>query len=200
MGTLKGPPGPNSAHLCIDMQRLFSEGGPWPTPWMPRVLPAIERIVRQAPERTIFSRFIPPIAPENAHGMWRAYFTKWAHVTRGSMDTSVLKLLPALESYSPPAYIIDKFVYSAFATGKLHAHLQEKHIDTLLVTGSETDVSVLATVLDAVDYGYRIIVVKDCLCSSSDEAHEASLRLYTQRFDIQIELCDADAVLETWRP
>jgi nicotinamidase-related amidase len=31
----------------------------------------------------------------------------------------------------------------------------------LTVTGSETDVCVLATVLDAVDLGYRVIVVRD---------------------------------------
>jgi nicotinamidase-related amidase len=28
-----------SVHLCVDMQRIFSADGPWPTPWMERVLP-----------------------------------------------------------------------------------------------------------------------------------------------------------------
>ena len=27
-----------SVHLCVDMQRIFSAEGPWPTPWMDRVL------------------------------------------------------------------------------------------------------------------------------------------------------------------
>jgi nicotinamidase-related amidase len=31
---------------------------------------------------------------------------------------------------------------------------------------------VLATVLDAVDIGYRVIVVRDAVCSSSDEGCE----------------------------
>ena len=39
-------------------------------------------------------------------------------------------------------------------------------------SGSETDVCVLATVLDAVDIGYRVIVVRDAICSSSDEGHD----------------------------
>ena len=26
-----------SVHLCVDMQRIFSAEGPWPTPWMDRV-------------------------------------------------------------------------------------------------------------------------------------------------------------------
>jgi nicotinamidase-related amidase len=58
MGELKAPIGPNTAHLCIDMQRLFSDEGPWPMAWMPRVTPKVEQLVARAPERTIFTRFI----------------------------------------------------------------------------------------------------------------------------------------------
>ena len=82
MGELKAPIGPNTAHLCIDMQRLFSDEGPWPMAWMPRVTPKVEQLVARAPERTIFTRFIPPEKPEDAPGRWRAYYEKWSHVTR----------------------------------------------------------------------------------------------------------------------
>lgn len=200
MGTLKRPPGPNTVHLCIDMQRLFAEGGPWPTPWMHRVLPTVVTLAARAPERTIFTRFIPPVSPEDAQGVWRDYYTKWRNVTRGTMDLALLRLVPELERFAPPAAVIDKPVYSAFSPPSLHSYLREKHVDTLLITGSETDVCVLATVLDAVDFGYRVIVLKDGLCSSSDEAHEASLRLYTHRFDIQIELALTEEILDVWRP
>ena len=27
-----------SVHLCVDMQRIFSAKGPWPTPWTHRLL------------------------------------------------------------------------------------------------------------------------------------------------------------------
>jgi nicotinamidase-related amidase len=37
----------------------------------------------------------------------------------------------------------------------------------------------LATVLDAVDIGYRVIVVCDAIYSSSDEGHDMLMRLYT---------------------
>jgi nicotinamidase-related amidase len=181
------------------MQRLFIAGGPWPTPWMPRVVPTVERLVGHAPERTIFTRFIPPVTPDDAGGMWRTYYAKWPLATRSALDPSLLRLLPELESFVPPADVFDKSVYSAFATGALHAHLKQRHIDTLIVTGSETDVCVLATVLAAVDYGYRTIVVEDGICSSSDEAHEASLRLYSQRFNVQVELAEAGELIEIWQ-
>jgi nicotinamidase-related amidase len=73
------------------------------------------------------------------------------------------------------------------------------HVNTLIVTGSETDVCVLASVLAAVDLGYRAAVVKDGLRSSSDEAHDSTLNLFMRCFDLQIELADAAKVLETWR-
>ena len=48
MGDLKAPIGRNTAHLCIDMQRLFSDEGPWPMAWMPRVTPKVEQLVARA--------------------------------------------------------------------------------------------------------------------------------------------------------
>ena len=39
-----------SVHLCVDMQRLFSADGPWPTPWMDKVS-AGGRGAREPPSR-----------------------------------------------------------------------------------------------------------------------------------------------------
>jgi hypothetical protein len=39
-----GPITGRAVHLRIDMQNVFAEPTPWHTPWMPRVLPAIEEI------------------------------------------------------------------------------------------------------------------------------------------------------------
>jgi nicotinamidase-related amidase len=72
-------------------------------------------------------------------------------------------------------------------------------VETLIISGSETDVCVLATVLAAVDHGYRVIIAQDALCSSSDNTHDALLELYRNRFDIQIELASCEEVLERWK-
>ena len=45
-GLQNGPLTDRTVHLCIDMQRIFSTEGPWPTPWMERVLPTVVRIGR----------------------------------------------------------------------------------------------------------------------------------------------------------
>jgi nicotinamidase-related amidase len=85
--------------------------------------------------------------------------------TRSRLSAARLEIVVPTD---PPATVIDKPAYSAFSESILAAFLRDKNIDTL-ITGSETDECVLATVLDAVDMGFRVIVVEDALCSSFDQ-------------------------------
>ena len=98
-------------------------------------------------------------------------------------DLDLLELTPPLADLCPPATVVDKTRYSGFAEPKLLAHLREREADALIISGSETDVCVLATVLSAVDlkFSYSVIVVRDAACSSSDEGHDMLLRLYHSR-------------------
>ncbi len=193
-----GPIGERARHLCIDMQRLFAPGGPWPTPWMERVLPVVATLAERYVERTIFTRFIPPRRPEDMPGSWRLYYERWRDVTLERLDPAMLELLPPLAELASRARVVDKPVYSAFSTPDLTLLLHEQSVDTLIVTGAETDVCVLATILGAVDRGYRVIVVTDAICSSTDEGHDALLGLYLNRFAQQIETVECATILESW--
>jgi nicotinamidase-related amidase len=200
MGSTQTPPGANAVHLCIDMQNLFAPGGPWATPWMEKALPHIKRVAAHSPERTVFTRFIPPANASEANGMWRAYYRKWSTVTRDRLNPDLMELVPELLGFVPPASVIDRMVYSAFGGGRLLGFLTKHHVDTLIISGGETDVCVLSTVLSAVDLGYRVILVEGALCSSSDESHAAILGLYRQRFDIQVSVADVEHILCLWKP
>jgi hypothetical protein len=46
--------------------------------------------------------------------------------------------------------------------------------------------------MGAVDHGYRVILVRDGVCSSSDQGHDALLELYHRRFSTQIETADVE--------
>lgn len=187
-----------AVHLCIDMQRLFAPGGPWPTPWMPRVIPELTAILKRHAERTIFTRFITPARPEDLPGRWQAYYREWRAVTREHLDPRLLRLVPPLEDFVPPAVVIDKPAYSAFHGSGLSVLLQERGIETLVVTGGETDVCVLATVLDGIDAGYRVVLVTDALCSSSDAGHDLLMALFGERFTMQVEKTTTEALLSAW--
>ena len=146
---------PKTVHLCLDMQRIFSPEGPWATPWMERVLPVVTSIASRYPERTVFTRFLTPREPTDMPGMWQRYYSRWQQTTRDRIDPALLELVSPLARLSPPATVIDKSRFSGFAEPQLYAHLQARDADGLVITGSETDVCVLGTVLAAVDIGYR---------------------------------------------
>jgi len=93
------------------------------------------------------------------HGMWQRYYQRWRNTTQEHVDQQLLELMPPLARLVPPATAIDKTRYS-FVGSHLLAHLRDRQSDGLIVTGSETDVCVLSSVLGAVDLGYRVIVVR----------------------------------------
>ena len=188
----------DAVHLCVDMQRLFAEGGPWATPWMSRVLPVVTRLSTVHPERTVFTRFVPPETPQQAQGRWRDFYEHWRDVTLDRLDPQLIELVEPLAALVPPASVIDKPAYSPFERSGLQAVLRERGVKTLIISGAETDVCVLAAVLDAVDLGYRVIIARDALCSANDATHDALMTLYEQRYSHQIDLADTAEILELW--
>jgi nicotinamidase-related amidase len=120
-------------------------------------------------------------------------------MTLERLGPEMVDLIPDLAALVPPATIVDKHVYSPWLENDLDGLLQRRGIDTLVVSGGETDVCVLGTILGAVDRGYRIVVATDGLCSSSDEAHDASLSLYQRRYGQQVETATTDTILRHWR-
>ena len=105
---------------------------------------------------------------------------------------------PNWRSYVPPARIFDKHVYSPWTGSDLHLQLRSAGIDTVIITGGETDVCVLATMLGAIDWGFRVILVTDALCSSADETHDAMMNVYMNRFGEQVETVTTQTLLDSW--
>jgi nicotinamidase-related amidase len=189
----------SAAHVCVDMQRLFGPGTDWALPWMPRVLPGIVRLCALEPARTVFTRFVPARRPGEGHGIWRRYYRHWASMTIEAVGEGMVRLLPELEAFVPPAAVVDKPVYSPWLGCDLHARLRARGCDTVVVSGGETDMCVLSTVLGAADLGYRTVLVRDAVCSTSDEAHDAMLALFGRRYRQLVETATVEEVAEAWR-
>jgi nicotinamidase-related amidase len=193
-----GPIGPNAVHLCVDMQRMFAEDTEWHTPWLKRVLPQIVRLADAHRERTVFTRFVPARRPGEGEGTWKRYYERWASVTLERASPDAIELVRELSGFVPPAEVYDKRVYSPWH-GDLDIRLRHRGVDTLVVSGGETEVCVLSTVLGAVDLGYRVIVATDALCSTSDETHDAAVDLYHRRYGMQVEPAETATILSNWR-
>lgn len=185
-------------HLCIDMQRLFAEDTAWHVPWLPRVLPIVLEISARHAKRTVFTRFAPPETPQAAEGAWQAYYMNWPQMTRSALDPGLLDLVEPLAKLVPPARMIAKPANSAFSRPGFAAALKRRGIKTLVVTGGETDVCVLATVMQAIDLGFRVVLPVDALCSTSDEAHDALVSLFRARFAVQVQATTTQELLRHW--
>lgn len=188
-----------AVHLCVDMQRMFVEDTEWRTPWAERVLPVIVRLCETKAERTCFTRFIPAARPGEGRGTWRGYWERWSSMTLESLGADRVDLALPLQRFVPPGRLLDKRVYSPWIGTDFDAVLRRSEVDTLVVTGAETDVCVLASVLGAVDLGYRVIVVTDALCSSSDPSHDRLIALYHERYAQQVETAACAEVVDAWR-
>ncbi|MBD3837000.1 isochorismatase family cysteine hydrolase [Brevundimonas sp.] len=197
--SLRGAIPETAVHLCVDMQRMFVEDTEWRTPWAERVLPVIVRLCEAEPERNVFTRFIPAVRPGEGRGTWRGYWERWSSMTLEALGAELVDLAVPLQRFVPPGRLIDKHGYSPWLGTDLDRLLRRSDVDTLIVSGAETDVCVLAAVLGAVDLGYRVVVVRDGLCSSSDASHDRLIALYHERYGQQVETADCAEVIDAWR-
>jgi nicotinamidase-related amidase len=193
-----GPLGSTCVHICVDMQNLFAEDTEWKMPWMERVLPSIVALVAAHPAQTLFTRFIPAPKKGQGAGMWRHSYERWSMMTIDNLGPKMIEVVPELARFIPPARIFDKYVYSPWTGTDLQERLQRDGIDTLVMSGGETDVCVLSTMLGAVDWGFRVILATDALCSSADETHDAMMKIYKSRFGEQVETATVETILANW--
>src|SRR6266446_8780331 len=77
----------------------------------------------------------------------------------------------------PGEPVIDKPGKGAFFATDLHAILQNRGIDRLVVTGVTTEVCVHTTVREANDRGYDCLVLEDCVGSYFPEFQAMGLKM-----------------------
>ena len=84
--------------------------------------------------------------------------------------------------------VLSKLFASAFHGTTLASFLAANRCDSLIVTGASTSGCVRATVVDALQHGYRPIVPRDAVGDRNPAAHEANL------FDIDAKYGDVVSV------
>ena len=71
--------------------------------------------------------------------------------------------------------VITKNYARAFFATSLSSVLNAEAIDTVIIVGCSTSGCVRATAVDAVQHGFRTIVIRDCVGDRHREPHEANL-------------------------
>jgi nicotinamidase-related amidase len=177
---------------------VFAEATDWRVPTIADVMPPILAMVRAHPRQTVFTRFMTPSTVENATGDWQRFYARWRSVVRDCMGAAMFDLIEPLPSLVPPAEVCDKLAYSAFSSPDFVALLERRSAETLVLSGVETDVCVLATALDAVDRGLHVVLAADALTTWSAAGQRAALEAIYPRFDQQIDIATASAIMAAW--
>jgi ureidoacrylate peracid hydrolase len=104
-------------------------------------------------------------------------FAAFAEGSYGHALWSDLEVLPA----DVP---VNKRRFSAFVPGSsnLHELLQARNIDTLIITGTATNVCCESTARDAMMMNYKVIFVADGTATYNDEEHNATLGIMLAMF------------------
>jgi ureidoacrylate peracid hydrolase len=88
----------------------------------------------------------------------------------GTWGAEFYQILP-----EPGDAIVTKHRYSAFIRTDLDLILRNKGIESLILTGTRTNICVESTARDAQQYDYYPVVLSDCTASGTLEAHERGL-------------------------
>ncbi|GAA2136172.1 cysteine hydrolase [Kitasatospora kazusensis] len=89
---------------------------------------------------------------------------------RGSEGAAILA-----DFFDPSDVTVEKNKDSGFYETELHDRLQEAGIDTVLVTGLQTQICVQTTAADAFFRGYNVWVPSDCVVSGNPEDRDRAL-------------------------
>ncbi len=173
-----------TAHIIVDLQNGFMEpGATVELPVARDIVPNVNEIckaVRAAGGVNVFIRYL---IDEPTQVNWSSWFTDFASPQRRKAmietfgkDCHGFALWPGLD-VKPEDLIVDKTRFGAFVPGssQLHEILQARGIDTLIITGTATNVCCESTARDAMQMNYKVIFVADGNAALTDAEHNATL-------------------------
>ena len=128
----------------------------------------------------------------------------------GTFGIKVPRLKDLIDG-TPPAQIVDslkprsdefvsiKHHASAFFGTTLQSWLTFRAVDTLLISGCATSGCVRASTIDASAFGYRPMIVAECVGDRAQGPHEANLFDMQQRYADVVSLQDTTAYISNLR-
>ncbi len=182
--------GERPAIIVIDMLKGFTD------PAMPLGANLDPQIAAQQPllavahERNIpviFSTVIYHDADLKDAGLWGIKMKGSFSLKAG---TPAVEIDPRLDMKPSDSLLVKKYASCFFGTD-LVPRLMNQRVDTLIIVGCTTSGCVRATAVDAVQNGFRPMVVREAVGDRSAAAHEQSL------FDLNAKYADVVSLDET---
>jgi ureidoacrylate peracid hydrolase len=180
-----------TAHIIVDLQNGFMAPGQVAEIATARdIVPNVNRIsdaVRKAGGLVVY---IQNTFDDIAVRTWSTYFDHFCSPERRAR--MIAAFTPGAEGHAlwpgldvlPGDLQVQKRRFGAFAPGAsdLHAILQDRGIDTLIVTGTASQVCCESTARDAMMLNYKVFFIADGNATFTDEEHNATLSAMAHTF------------------
>jgi len=135
-------------------------------PYLSRLL----EICRSSGIRIVFTKMVHSVWTDSP--TWIAKLNS-KNVRKGTWGCEFYKGFEPREA----DWVVEKHRYSAFINTDLNAVLRAQGIDTIIVTGVNSDQCVDATAKHAFQLDYHIFLVKDCIATDSQALTQAVLAM-----------------------
>lgn len=173
-----------TAHIVVDLQNGFmAQGQPAEIATAREIVPNVNAISAACRQSGALNVFIQNTIDAETHASWANWFAYFSNPERRKrMDAAFAEgsfghqIWPGLEVTDDDLKVL-KYRFGAFVDGAsgLHAQLQERGIDTLIITGTATNVCCESTARDAMMMNYKVIFVSDGTATFTDAEHNATL-------------------------
>jgi ureidoacrylate peracid hydrolase len=180
-----------TAHIIVDLQNGFMAPGQVAEIGTAReIVPNVNRISGAVREAGGLVVYIQNTFDEVAVRTWSTFFDHFCSPARRARMIEAFTpgseghaLWPGLEVLAEDLKV-QKRRFGAFAPGAsdLHAILQAHDIDTLIVTGTASQVCCESTARDAMMLNYKVFFIADGNATFNDDEHNATLSAMAHTF------------------
>ena len=140
-------------------------------------IPIIYTRYLAGPQRTLIWEWSPQLEPPLL-ACQRGHQRYYADVERTLDCTDVID-----EIYPQPGdYVVDKYGYGAFHNTNLEDTLRSLGVESLIITGTVTQICVEEAGREAFHHGYKTTLVSDAVSSYMPDLHAATLKNFSLKF------------------
>jgi ureidoacrylate peracid hydrolase len=173
-----------TAHIVVDLQNGFIvEGAAVEVPAARDIIPNVNKISRAVREAGGLNIFLQYVIDPEAKASWSIWFKDFADEKRVARLTEAFTegafeyQLHADLDVQPQDLKVKKSRFGAFIPGTcdLLDILDARGIDTLIITGTATNVCCESTARDAMQLNFKVIFVADGTAALTDTEHNGTL-------------------------
>jgi ureidoacrylate peracid hydrolase len=180
-----------TAHIVVDLQNGFmAPGAVAEIPEAREIVPTVNRVSQAVRDAGGLVVYIQNTLDEEAVRTWSTYLDHFCSPSR--RQRMIEAFTPGAEGHAlwagldvrPADLKVRKRRFGAFVPGSsdLHAVLQERGVDTLIITGTASQVCCESTARDAMMLNYKVFFVSDGNATFTDDEHNATVSAMAYTF------------------